>query len=108
MTATVYNLSSDLLESYGIESVVADIGVERMSGESYHIATDVEEIVEVVGLDGCMYPREKLRELALSEGYADPEQWIFEQFQHELDEVAMADGPMMESDRAYDRYRDLL
>jgi hypothetical protein len=97
MTATAYHLSSDLLESFGIESVVADITVERMSGESYHIASDVEEIVEVIGLDGCRFPREKLDELAISEGYDNVYLFIFEHFEDELQECAIDNGPEIES-----------
>jgi len=103
MTATAYHLSSDLLESYGIESVVVDITVERMSGESYHIASDVEEIVEVVGLDGCMFPREKLDELAMSEGYDNVYLFIFEHFEDEVQETAIEEGPELEAD-SYSSY----
>jgi hypothetical protein len=103
MTATAYNLSSDLLESFGIESVVADITVERMSSESYHVATDVEEIVEVVGLDGCMFPREKLDELALEKGYDNTHLFIFEHFENKIQECAVENGPELEAE-SYSSY----
>jgi hypothetical protein len=68
-----------------------------MSGESYHIASDVEEIVEVIALDGCRFPREKLDELAISEGYDNVYLFIFEHFEDELQECAIDNGPEIES-----------
>jgi hypothetical protein len=96
MTATAYHLSSELLESYGIESLVVDVYIERMSGESYHIASDVEEIVEIVGLDEYVPTEEKLTELALSEGYDNVHVFIFEHFEDKLQECAVENGPELE------------
>ena len=91
------NIFDDKLESYGIECVSVDFEVQRMSGESFHVAGPISEIVEVVPLDGCMHPKDKLKELALSEGYDDVYYFLWELAEDHLHEVAMEQGPQMEA-----------
>ena len=97
MTATAY-LNSRQLRSVGIDCVVVEFEVNRMDGG--HVAGPLAEIVEIDGGSET-----DLESLAAHEGYDDRWEYIYNEFDHELHEVAMDEGPQMESDQ-YSAYMD--
>lgn len=99
---TSANLYGEVLHERGIDSVAVEFQVERVHRESYHRAGPIEEIIEVVPLDGCINPKEKLEELVLESGYESTELFLWEMWDDKLHDVACEEGAEMEAARYSD------